>query len=306
MFAPLPAAPVLLALLATTPALVQPAAEDTGTARHLELTADTAGQVHEVGLGPDQPTTLVFNAPLQPGSVEVEDERVVTVAKNEARGMVTLLLSGEPMPDKPLWLTVRFADGAAPGSVTFRLVRSTRAEAQVRVNRRPSSGDSLWREARRERERAERCEAELTARPRVDGPRPEGLTGLFDAGLVGQGQGIEARKLEEDAPPRPDEPLQVWKTYSYRAGGRLAVELEVENTGSQPWTVDEKAELVSTEGARPRVLGVWPREPLAPGKTRWLFVEAEATKAQARGTFRLVLGEAGGARTLTVRGVTFP
>jgi uncharacterized protein (TIGR02268 family) len=160
--------------------------------------------------------------------------------------------------------------------------------------------------ARRERERAERCEAELAARPRAEGQRPEGLTGLFDAGLVGEGRGVEARNLEKDITQRPDEPLHAWGTYSYRASERLAVELEVENTGPQPWTMDEKADLVSTEGARLRVLGVWPREPLAPGHARRLFVEAEATEAQARGTFRLVLGEAGGARTLTVRGVTFP
>jgi uncharacterized protein (TIGR02268 family) len=259
-----------------------------------------------VSLGLDQPITLVFNAPLLPGSVEVEDERVVTVAKNEAQGVVTLLLTGEPMPNRPLWLTVRFADGAAPGSVTFRLVNSTRAETQVRVFRRPSSSDSLAREARRERERAERCEAELAARLRAEGQRPESLTGLFDAGLVGKGKSIEVRDLKKDISLRPGETLLAWDIYSYRAGKRLAVELEVENTGSQPWTVDEKAELVSTEGARPRVLGVWPREPLAPGTRRRLFVEAEATEAQARGTFRLVLGEAGGARPLTVRGVTFP
>jgi uncharacterized protein (TIGR02268 family) len=306
MFVPPPAAPLLLTLLATTPSLVQPTAEDTGAARHLELTVDNAGQVHEVGLGRDQPTTLVFNAPLLPGSVEVEDERLVTMAKNEARGVVTLLLSGEPMPDTPLWLRVRFADGAAPGGVTFRLAHTTRAEAQVRVYRRTRSGDSLLGEARREHERAERCEAELAARSRAEGSRPEGLTGLFDAGLVGSGRGVESRKLETGFTSRPDETLQVWEPHSYRAGKRVAVELEVENTGPQPWTVDEKAELVSTEGARLRVLGVWPREPLAPGETRRLFVEAEAMEEQARGTFQLVLGEAGGSRTLTVRGVTFP
>jgi hypothetical protein len=35
-------------------------------------------------------------------------------------------------------------------------------------------------------------------------------------------------------------------------------------------------------------------------------VVAEATVEQARGTFLLKLGESGGPRTLTVRGITFP
>jgi Protein of unknown function (DUF2381) len=80
----------------------------------------------------------------------------------------------------------------------------------------------------------------------------------------------------------------------------------VMNTGTQPWTVHEAAELVDKEGTRLRVLSVWPREPIAPGGWGRVVVEAEATQAQSRGTFLLGLTEADGPRTVTLRGVVFP
>jgi uncharacterized protein (TIGR02268 family) len=102
----------------------------------------------------------------------------------------------------------------------------------------------------------------------------------------------------------------VREAYSYRAGllGRVAVELSVENTDPRPWTAEgvAGAALVSSEGVRLPVVRVWQSEPLVPGAHHRLVVEAEATAEQARGTFLLELGEAGGARTLTVPGVTFP
>jgi hypothetical protein len=68
----------------------------------------------------------------------------------------------------------------------------------------------------------------------------------------------------------------------------------------------EGTALVSTEGERLRVVRVIQSEPLTPGAQRWLVVVAEATVEQAKGTFLLKLGETGGPRTLTVRGITFP
>ena len=67
-----------------------------------------------------------------------------------------------------------------------------------------------------------------------------------------------------------------------------------------------EAELVGAKGARPRVLRVWPPEPLAPGEIRRVVVEAQAPGTDTRGAFVLRLAEAGGPRTVTLRGVTFP
>ena len=54
------------------------------------------------------------------------------------------------------------------------------------------------------------------------------------------------------------------------------------------------------------VLTVWQAGPVTPAQPRRVVVEAEATPDAARGTFTLKLWEAGGPRTITLSGVTFP
>ncbi|AKJ01441.1 uncharacterized protein (TIGR02268 family) [Archangium gephyra] len=305
-------APLLLVLLTSTPASPRSEEWDTSGARYLELTAENAGEPHPVRISPGQPTTLVFaDAPLQPGGVMVEGG-AVGMAVNGELGMVTLLPSDAPPADKPLTLVVRFADTQVPGSVTFRLVpHATQAEHHVRVYRNTRSCESHWQESRQQRERAERCEAALAQeRTRPEGPRPGDLTDLFDAELVGQGISIRVRDITKGITQRPGEAPQVVKAHSYQADRprRVALELRVRNTSTRPWTVEglEAAELVSTEGVRLRVVRVWQSGPLGPGERAWLVVEAEAPAKQTPGSFLLKLGEAGGARPLTVRGVTFP
>jgi len=312
----LPAAPLLLVLLTAAPSPAQSAPEewDTSGARHLEVTADNAGEQHPVRISSHHPTNLVFNATLRPGGVVVEDERLVKVAVNEAEGLVMLLPLGALPKDKPLTVRVHFADGLLPESVTFRLVvHSTRAEHQVQVYRRTRSGESYQVEARQQRERAERCEATLEQeRTRPEGPRPRDLADLFDAGLVGGGTGVAVRKFTpgKDVTQRPGETLKVTDASSYHAekAGQVAVELSVENMSPHPWTAEgvEGVTLVTADGVRLRVVRMRLPEPIAPGVERQLVVVAEATVEQARGSFLLRLDEAGGARTVTVRGITFP
>lgn len=190
-------------------------------------------------------------------------------------------------------LTVRSADGAVPESVTFWLVgHSIRAEQQVQVHRQTRSSESYQREARQERERAKQCEARLE-RARVEQKSLGGLPGAIETGLVGGGQGLMGQELFSSIAQQPGESLWVRKAFSYRAErtSQVAMELELENRGTQPWTV-EGAELVGKQGARPLGLEV--------------MVVAEAKKEDVQGTFILKLGEAGGPRTVTPRGVTFP
>jgi uncharacterized protein (TIGR02268 family) len=301
--------PLLLAALTSTPAPPHFEEWDTSGARHLELTAENAGEQHPVRIRPHQLTGLVFDAPLRPDGVQVEGGRWVKVAVDEVEGMVTLLPSEAP-PDMPLLVTVRFADEQVPGSVTFRLeVDATRAEHQVRVYRQPRSSGSLYLEAGQQRERAERCEATLEQeRTRPERPRLGDLMDLFDAGLVGWGEGIVVRELLSNLTQRPGETLKVKGAWSYHAvrQKQVAVELRVRNTSGLPWTM-KNAELVSTEGVRLRVTRVWQSTSLLSGELDRLVVKAEApVKEQLQGTFLLKLVEAGGALTLTVRGVTFP
>ncbi|PTL81965.1 DUF2381 family protein [Vitiosangium sp. GDMCC 1.1324] len=313
MSAPLPALPLLFALLATPPAIAQPSTEewDPGGERHVELTADSAEQVPPVPIGPNRATTFVFHAPLLPGSVVVEGrEFFSSVTVDEGAGVVNVLPSGALPPGRELMLTARFADGALPEWARLRLVVSaTRAERQVEVYRRPRSAESYRQAEQQERERAERCEARLV-QVEAQGQYAGGFMGLFDAGLLGEGKGIAVKPLTQDITQRPGETLRVQSAWSYRAekANTVAVELRLENKSKQSWTVEgvEGAELVSAEGERLRVLRVHLPTPLLPGSEGRLVVEAEATKAQSRGTFLLKLGEAGGPRTITVRNVTFP
>lgn len=314
MSAPL-AVPLLLALLTatSTPALPASEAWDAPGARRLELTAENAKEQHPVRVSPRHSTHLVFDAPLQPGGVEV-DAQWVKKAVNEAEGMVTLRPSGIPPSDRPLTVTVRFAEGQGPERVTFQLrVHPIRGEDEVQVIRPPGACEPVHLEARRQRDRAERCEAAREQGCSAPAePRPLGLTDLVDAGWVGEGEGIVGRKLQPgtDFTQQPGETLVVREAYSYRAKRRplVAVELHVESTDTRPWTARgvEGAELVSPQGVRLKVVRVWQPKPFEPGAWRRLVVEAEATAKQARGTFVLTLGGEVGAPPLTVDAVTFP
>jgi hypothetical protein len=84
---------------------------------------------------------------------------------------------------------------------------------------------------------------------------------------------------------------------------RLAVELELENHGSMPWTL---AGAMLTGPREWKVLGVWTREPIAPGETNPVMVEVEVTEASARGTFTLKLWGQEGGGSEVFEGVTFP
>lgn len=129
--------------------------------------------------------------------------------------------------------------------------------------------------------------------------------GLLESGLVMNDQGIAARDLGGTLTQATTDALSNSGVFSYRAPGRVAVDMLMKNTSRQPWTL-EGAELVDKGGVRLEVVRVWPREPMAPGERRHVKVEAEATNEQARGTWVLRLWEAGGPRIVTVRGVTFP
>jgi uncharacterized protein (TIGR02268 family) len=275
--------------------------------RSIELTANTSGQELLVRISPNRTTNLVFDTPLSPGGVRVEHRELFrSVMVDEATGLVTLLPSGELTKEETLSLTVRFAEDAIPKSVIFQLVpHPTGAEPQVQVFRRARSAESYKQEARRERERAERCETEL-GRTQAEQRSPGGLVGLLESGLMGWGKSVAVRDTYASIPQRPDSPFQVRSAFTYRAEQwkRVAVELQLDNLSPQPWKMGE-AELLGTKGSRLRVLRAWPLEPLAAGESR-VIVEAEAPEAGTRGAFILKLPEVGGTRTLTFRGVTFP
>ncbi len=306
----LSATPLLFAILTGTPGPAQPASEvwEAVGAHHVGVRADTAGQEQEVVISPLLSTTFFFNSPLLRGGVVVQQRELFQlVTVDETNSVVTLLPSSRLPLGSKLLLTVRFADGAVPESTSFRLVaHPTRAEPQVNVYRQPRSGESYQLEARQERERAERCGAEL-ARTQAEQQHPGGLVGLLVERLMTNGEGIKGQDISTTSIQRPDEALRARSVFSYRAQGRVAMDLSVNNLSTQSWRVDgDGVRLVSREGVRLRVLQVWPLESIPLSGQGRVRVEAEATEEQARGTYVLKLGEANGSRTITLRGVTFP
>lgn len=308
MFPLSPVVALVLALLAVAPALAQPTAEEWQAVgvRRIELMADASGEAHVVRIRPLLSITLLFDTPLQRGGVELEGrERFKLVTLDETARVLTLIPAITLRPGERLTLTVRFADGAAPASATFWLeVHPAWVEQQVEVYRRPRPLESYQQEAREQREHAQRCEAEL-ARARAERQGPGGLAGLLDAGWVVEDQGVGALHITETTTQRSGEVLRVRRAHSYRAQGRVAVALKLSNTDAQPWTA-EGAELVGPRGERLRVLRVWQPEPVLPGGSVRVIVEAEGREADTRGTYVLNLHEAGGPRTVTLLGVSFP
>ncbi|ATB35482.1 hypothetical protein CYFUS_000895 [Cystobacter fuscus] len=304
----LPTTLLLLHLLAGAPSAsgIVPGQTALPDERHIELTADGARQDWEVRISPNQASNLMFNAPLRRGSVTVQERELFqSVMVDENAGLITLLPSAMAPPGKTVMLVVGFADNNVPENTTFRLVvRADQVERQVRVDRKPLSASFFQEEARQARERAEHCETALGRQ--TTRKCQEDLVGLFSARLVKKGIGIRSLDFFSDLPQSPADSLFVKEAYSYRAIGRVAVELWLDESHQQPWRV-KSAELVTEEGHSLRVLRTW-QSPgvLRPGDLRQIVVEAEAPEPQSQESFLLRLTEAEGTRTLTVRGVTFP
>ncbi|MFL5352609.1 DUF2381 family protein [Archangium sp.] len=313
MPAPFSATALLLLLHANAPALAPPAATPwamTGAPR-FTVTADSAGEAREVPISPNRVLTFVFDTPaLGEDTVVVEErERFRQVSLSRDGLMLALLLSDELPPGTRLRLTVRFADGAPPTSLDFTLVVSPRAEPQVEVYRQPRPGDSYRQQAEEAEARTRQCQTVL-ARERAERDAPRGLTGLLALKQMNK-QGIRAQRIYKDITLRPGEAFHVVDAVSYRATGgekeagvtRLAVELQLWNQGTRPWT-PVNAQLVGPAGRWD--VQVWPPEPLAPGETRRLLVEVEQPGLAPAGPYLLKLWDERGTRTATLSGVTFP
>jgi uncharacterized protein (TIGR02268 family) len=87
---------------------------------------------------------------------------------------------------------------------------------------------------------------------------------------------------------------------------RLAVEQELRNTGSTPWTL-VGAMLVGPRGEEWKALAVWSLEPLTPGDKQRVVVEVETPEDAAHGTFTLKLwSQERSGEVELFDGVTFP
>jgi uncharacterized protein (TIGR02268 family) len=273
----------------------------------------------ELRLSPGLALTVVFDSPLRPqrqGGVEVEERgRFRLVSLDEEGRVLTLVLALGQVPDKPLRLTVHFADGAVPSSTAFHLVaHPARAQTHVQVYRQPRSAEVCCEQADTERERAQRCMVELErTRAEATASGPAGLIGLRSVGLLDK-EGVRTKELKvgtlTHAPAnalRPAEANAIRSAAPRRQEGeprvRVAVLLRLEGPGAGDWKA-EGAQLAPQAGVG-RHVTVWQSPANEPGFTE-VMVETELTQEEAQGRFTLKLWDASGTRTVTLGGITFP
>ncbi|EPX57142.1 hypothetical protein D187_006896 [Cystobacter fuscus DSM 2262] len=254
---------------------------------------------------PDLTSNFLFDAKL--ARVELEGrEHFRRVAEAVDSFMV---VPSEGMRDlEPQRVTVYFADGAAPESVTFLLVvHPARAARQVDVIRQTRPVAFYEEKARDAESKAQRCEEER-ARLHAEQGGPGGLRGLHAVGLLNNEIGVPAKHLTKYLKPRPRAALALVEAWSFRAGtakrGRVAVELQLENPGTKSWTL-AGAVLRGAKGEELTPLPDATPVSILPGFPGRVLVEFEATTKQAQGAYTLTLWDVDG-RSVILENVTFP
>ncbi len=157
----------------------------------------------------------------------------------ELRASTLKLVPSERVPlGKPLRLTVRFADEAAPSSAAFVLVaHAAQAEPLVDVHRQKRTVESCQQEVRAKEEAARQCREEVS-RLRADKASPGGLTGLLASGVMGE-DGVASKDLSGSLTEPPANPLGEGRVIGYRSIGRVALELRLVNPeGALAWTTE--------------------------------------------------------------------
>uniref|UniRef100_UPI00286CFFAD DUF2381 family protein n=1 Tax=Archangium sp. TaxID=1872627 RepID=UPI00286CFFAD len=246
--------------------------------RRVELRAGPASRPPEVCVSPGRPTHFLFDTPLREGGVRLEERESFTDMAVGGQS-VTVYPSKRVVAGKPYTLTACFADGTAPACATFLLVpHPTQATSEVTVVRPPPPEVDLQRELARQRALVEQLQAQL-ARTQTECQGPTGLTGLLAPGLLRDGESLKGTDISEDVISNGTGDLRLDNAASYRAGSRLAVAVSLGNKGTLAWEPREVTLRAST-GAPLQVLSVWPREPLLPGASALVVVEA-ATPEEA-------------------------
>jgi uncharacterized protein (TIGR02268 family) len=302
-----------LALLAPSPQSAAPSPPDGCEAArpHLELTAEPPATPPMVCISPDVPLTLRFDTALQPESVRLEArERFAEV--NPGQQTLTLVPPEKLEAGERFTLEVCFADGAAPACASV-LLRSHPALglSQVKVFRAPRSVASLQEGEKAAQAEARQCQEEVR-QLRAERGAPEGLRGVLASGLLVEGR-IAFKELTKLVTQARGNALRLEEALSYRAEGRVAVELKLTNPGTVPWTA-AGAVLRGPKGEVLKPLPLWQPEPVPPPeavtkgqeKKRRVVVEVPVSEEEARGTYTLILWDAEQKRTVTLGNVTFP
>lgn len=275
--------------------------------QHVELPATATAENARVCVSHGQTTLINFDGALVPGSLALDGaDRFTQVEPGPSS--LKLVPSEKLAAGERLRLTVRFQDAAAPtNAVLLLVVHPAQATPLVDVHRLTRSVESFRQELGVRDEQLRQLQQE-NARLRSENAGPGGLAGLHVLGLLDE-VAFRVRVDSKSARVSPTSALLLdGVVASFRAAGRVAVTMAFKNPeGAAPWTAqDAKVLLEDRKGAELKVLEVWPREPIPPGGTLTMVVEAELLDVKAQGPFTLRLWEAEGGRTAIVQGVMLP
>ncbi|WP_257461795.1 DUF2381 family protein [Archangium lipolyticum] len=292
----------LIAMTADVPEHPQPPSCESGDLR-VQLDADADRNTRALCISPELSTNIFFDANV--ARVELEGrERFRRVL--EAADALTLVASEAMREVPPLRVTVYFRDGSAPTSASFLLVvHPALAARQVEVIRHTRPVAFYQREAWDTLVRLQRCEEEKD-RTLTERERPGGLLGLRLADHMDETIGVQTQDITAFIKRKPGNVLNVRQSWTYLSKRRVAVEMELTNPGTKPWT-PEGAVLRGARGEQLTPLPLWRPEPILPGQTVKVMVEVEveATKTQVAGAYTLTLWGTD-RRSVVLENVTFP
>lgn len=299
-----------LALLATSPKATElsPLDECETASARIELTAEPTATPPVVCISPGLSLTLRFDTPLRPESVKTQ-ERFEEV--NPGQKTLTLVPLENLEAGERFKLEVCFADTAAPTCASILLVaHPALGMHQVKVFRQPRPLASYQEAEKVAQADAQQCREEVR-QLRAGYGAPEGLRGALASGLLEE-KGIRSRNLTDRVTEHKGNALRQHDVHSYRAQGRVAVEVKLKNPGTEPWTA-MGAVLRGPKGEVLRPLPLWqqpvlPREAGADGPEQWhrVVVEVLASETEAQDTYTLTLWDADKHRTVILGNVTFP
>jgi uncharacterized protein (TIGR02268 family) len=282
---------LLLALLVGTTAAAQPLSPvRERVERHVTLPTGAKEAVPEVHVARGALTTLVFDAPVEKASLELEKRvsrfRLVDVGEST--------LNLEPLvdlaPEERLGLRIRLKDGSVVALVLTS--HPARVDGRVDVNRvRPAE------ELRAELAATKAELAALKAQVGTNGPASWVLAGLLDELLI--------QRLDIQVAAGNASGLSVEAGTGYRSRTWTVVAIRLRNLpGQKPWAPGQ-ARLLRRDGRPVQVLSVQLAKPvLAPGERGTVAVQTGAPDWEWGETFHLELTDKDGGRVLSIEGVT--
>ncbi|NTX57534.1 DUF2381 family protein [Myxococcus sp. CA039A] len=270
--------------------------------RRVALSGSPAEPVPELRVAAGITTLLLFDAPLDRGSVELEGRerfRLVDVGER--------ILALEPAvdlgPGERLGLRVRFTTGASSERGVFALVaHASEVDTRVEVFRRRDSIEALQAELAEVRSQLAAKDVEMRAlrlRNEASGPLGMAMSRLLDDRGV-RAKSIFTRKKEDRAST-----LFFEDGLSFRARTWAVVSVSLRNEGRHSWAPAKARFVNAKNGVGVRVLGMRLEPPqLEPGESGRMVVETETPSWPVGDVFHLELLDEDGTVRARIPGVS--